>query len=225
MGFMAEFLMDIVVCINRNGSSTIMDELNNKAELFYSIFDKATESTGVGFGHPRIKILEYGNAAGNCDIIMESPFFLLPEQNQEFKAYVETISTTNHPQSGSMFEAIITAFNSDWRSNKKRPGSWDKYRNVIVVLDGSKPLPIGSAIENSRFSFEMPSSIDEMIKLLGNTNGKITNIRDFRLMLFVPQDEQFEKFEYLKGCLISYLPDSLECVDIQTVIDYTIAMC
>ena len=91
-GQMGSYSVDIVMCIDATGSmSHILNEVKANALSFYQKFVDAMEEADKGVDQLRIKVIAFRDYGYDDQPMVESKFFVLPEQGEEFKAFVEGI--------------------------------------------------------------------------------------------------------------------------------------
>ena len=89
---MGEYCVDIVMCIDATGSmAPIIDEVKKNAISFYEKFIESMEENDKEVETLRIKVIAFRDYGVDDEPMVQSEFFTLPDQNDEFRAYVAGI--------------------------------------------------------------------------------------------------------------------------------------
>ena len=184
------YYVDIVMCIDGTGSMLpFIDMVKSKALSFYSIFEEELTLASKSVAGTRVKIVVFGDYKCDDEPMRESPFFVLPDQNEEFSAYVNGITTSgggDAPENG--YEAIATALKSDWTME----GS--KQRHIILVFSDAPALPLGERAGCAGYPTDIPTSMPELSAWWEGTDQSFVstyNPKYGRLIAFVPADESW----------------------------------
>lgn len=134
--------VDVVMCIDYTGSmSGIINTVKENAMSFYDSFKAKCDSKGIGLTGLTAQVIGFQdiNVDGD-DWFRQSPTYQLPEQREEFNAFVGNIYAMgggDTPESG--LEALDAAFSkSDW-------GVDDGYHRQVVILWTDAPYLVGEA--------------------------------------------------------------------------------
>lgn len=155
---LGSYCVDIAMCIDATGSmGGIIEEVKANALSFYQQFVDAMEESGKEVGQLRIKVIAFGDY--QCDAIPmnESRFFNLPDENAEFKAFVDAISANGGGDAPeNALEAISIALKSDWTTE----GS--KRRHVILVFSDAPGLQLGERAGCPGYPTDLPKDLAEL---------------------------------------------------------------
>ena len=135
-GQMGSYSVDIVMCIDATGSmSHILNEVKANALSFYQKFVDAMEEADKGVDQLRIKGIAFRDYGYDDQPMVESKFFVLPEQGEEFKAFVEGIEAKGGGDTPeNALEALTLALKSDWTTE----GS--KRRHAVLMFTDAPAL-------------------------------------------------------------------------------------
>ena len=125
-----KYNVDIVMCIDATGSMNgILDTVKSNALNFYGDLINSMRKKGKQVNDMRIKVIAFRDyVADGENAMLATDFFRMPEEQEEFRDLVNTISACgggDEPEDG--LEALAYAIRTDWT----RDG--DKRRHVIVV--------------------------------------------------------------------------------------------
>lgn len=136
MAGQAIYNVDIVMCIDATGSmAPIIDEVKSNAISFYQKYIEEMEVNDMDVAQLRIKVIAFRDYACDDEPMTESQFFTLPDQNEEFRVFLNNIEAKgggDFPENA--FEAIATALKSDWVTEGPR-------RRHIIVVFTDAPAP------------------------------------------------------------------------------------
>ena len=139
---MGDYYVDIVMCIDATGSmKPIIEEVKGNALSFYQKFVEAMDENDKSVSQLRIKVIVFRDYGCDPEPMVESTFYTLPEQNEEFKSFVNSIE----PSGGgdvpeNALEAIALALKSDWTTGGARR------RHAILVFSDAPAIPLGAPI-------------------------------------------------------------------------------
>ena len=215
-----EYYVDIVMCIDATGSmSPIIGEVKNNAISFYQKFVDSMEENSKEVAQLRIKVIAFRDYGVDDEPMVESEFFVLPDQNDEFKNFVENISATgggDEPENA--LEAIALALKSDWTTGGA------KRRHAILVFSDAPALEFGARAGSSSYPDGMPSSIAELGAWWHGTDQSLSSTYQAnagRLIAFVPNAEPWTDLQAWSRYWPAFSPagTGLSDVDIQSAID------
>jgi len=221
--------VDIVMCIDCTGSmSDTLATVKANALKFYPDLEKKCKEKGKVIDQLRVKVIGFRDFG--CDgegALQESEFFVISDQSgsapEKFQKFVNSLS----PEGGGdapedSLEALAIAFNTDWVM------TGEKQRHIVVLWTDVSAHPIGTHSSASKYPSGMPKSIDELVELWNNPQGKLSASAK-RIVFFAPEMEPWPAlFEALEnalhlptkagaGCkeadyeeIISYLVNSIE---------------
>ncbi len=178
----ADYYVDIVMCIDATGSmSPIIEEVKANAMAFCEKFHEEMDANGKNVAGLRIKVIPFRDYACDGTAAMDqSEFFVLPEQNEEFRSYVMGIRAAgggDEPENA--LEAMALAMRSAWTTDGV------KQRHVILMLTDASAVPLGDPFRTSSPSYpkDMPASLAELYGMWEDMPSK----NSARLVLFAPE--------------------------------------
>ena len=135
-----KYNVDIVMCIDATGSMNgILDTVKSNALNFYGDLINSMRKKGKQVNDMRIKVIAFRDyVADGENAMLATDFFRMPEEQEEFRDLVNTISACgggDEPEDG--LEALAYAIRTDWT----RDG--DKRRHVIVVWTDAPTHELG----------------------------------------------------------------------------------
>ena len=220
---MGEYCVDIVMCIDATGSmAPIIDEVKKNAISFYEKFIESMEENDKEVETLRIKVIAFRDYGCDQDPMVESEFFKLPEQNDDFRRFVDNIEAKGGgdiPENA--LEAIALALKSDWTTD----GS--KRRHVILVFSDAPALPLGARAGSSGYPSGMPDDIAQLgawWEATDQTLGSNYQAKAGRLVAFVPNAEPWTELQAWNRYWPAFSPagTGLPDVDIQSAIDLVV---
>lgn len=220
------YFVDLVMCIDATASmSPIINEVKANALSFYPRFVDAMEESGRNVSQLRIKVIAFRDYGCDSNPMEQSRFFTLPEENEEFKSFVESIEATGGgdiPENA--LEAIALALKSEFTTG----GS--KRRHVIQVFTDAPALKLGErAAECPNYPENMPADIAEL-SAWWEGEAQIDSTfqpKSGRLIAFAPDAEPWTDLQtwnrYWMAC--SRASTGLDDVDIETAIQLLVKSC
>jgi len=180
------YCIDVAIPMDATGSmSPIIEEVKSNAVNFCHRFHEAMEATGKSVSKLRIKVIPFRDyKADGSKAMDESPFFELPEQNEEFKSYVDGISAMgggDEPENS--LEALSLAMRSDWTTEGA------KRRHVIPLFTDASAHPLQSpaCMKNPLYPEDMPADLAELgDRWNGIGQDGMPEPNAARLVLFTP---------------------------------------
>ena len=217
---MGEYYVDIVMCIDATGSmAPIIDEVKGNAMSFYQRFLEAMEENDKEVAQLRIKVISFRDYGCDDEPMTESQFFTLPDQNDEFKAFVNGIEARgggDGPENA--LEAIALALKSDWTTGG------DKRRHVILVFSDAPALSLDARAGCCSYpTGEMPTDLAQLGSWWEGTDqtlGSTYQPNAGRLVAFVPNAEPWTELQAWNRYWPAFSPagTGLNNVDIDTAI-------
>ena len=217
---MGEYNVDIVMCIDATGSmAPIIDEVKSNAISFYQRFVDSMEENDKDVAQLRIKVIVFRDYGCDDEPMVESSFYSLPDQNEEFRSFVNAIEAKgggDGPENA--LEAIALALKSDWTTGGSRR------RHAILVFSDAPALPLGERSGSSAY----PGGLPENLAQLGawwegpdQTLGSTYQAKAGRLGACVPNTEPWTELQAWNRYWVKFTPagTGLEDVDIQSAID------
>ena len=217
---MGEYNVDIVMCIDATGSmSPIIDEVKGNALSFYQRFVDSMEENDKEVAQLRIKVIVFRDYGCDDEPMVESQFYTLPDQNDEFRSFVSSIEAKgggDGPENA--LEAIALALKSDWTTG----GS--KRRHAILVFSDAPALRLGERSGSSSYPSGLPTDIAQLGAWWEGTDqtlGSTYQAKAGRLVAFVPNAEPWTELQAWNRYWPAFSPagTGLPDVDIQSAID------
>ena len=217
-----DYYVDIVMCMDATGSmSPIIEEVKANALAFCDKFHEAMDANGKNVAGLRIKVIPFRDYG--CDgsqAMAESRFFILPEQNEEFRTFVMGIQARgggDEPESA--MEAMALAMRSEWTMEGA------KQRHVILVFTDASAVSLGdpSRTSNPAYPAGMPRSLAELGDMWAGSSqelGGMPSERAARLVLFAPSTSPWTDIQVWNNVwsAFSQAGRGLEDVDIDMAI-------
>lgn len=216
---MGSYYVDIVMCIDATGSmAPIIDEVKNNAMSFHQGLSEAMEESGKYIGQLRVKVIVFRDYICDTDAMVESEFFVLPEQSADFRAFVGNIQALgggDEPENA--LEALALAIKSDWTLEGQ------KRRHVVVMFSDASALPLGERADSARYPSDMPKSFAELAEMWeGESQLYCGNyqLAAGRLVAFVPNVEPWTALPTWNRCWPMYSDaEGLQGTSMSTVYD------
>ena len=186
--------IDIVFCIDGTGSMwPCIDSVKNNARRFYRDFAKSMTDMGSTIDMLRTKIIVFRDyKSDGQDSMVESRFFELPLEEQEFSDYLDGIEASggcNEDANG--LEALYLAMKSDFTTGPKD-------RQVIVLFADTTAIPLGTRRKCSYYPRDM---VDEngLLETWICSQKHPTKLRERnkRLVMFAPAGTCYEEMRSL----------------------------
>ncbi|MDL1900382.1 VWA domain-containing protein [Anaerolineae bacterium CFX9] len=174
------YAVDILFCIDATGSmSPVIEEVKARALRFDEDLRSIMDAKGKTVDILRVKVIAFRDYDHDGDSAMlESPFFTLPNQREEFARFVSGIEANgggDAPESG--MEALALGMRSEWTKEG------DKRRHVIVVFTDTSAHPIGKGSAQRSYPTGMPKDLSEMT---GWWEGQMMDDNAKRMVIFAP---------------------------------------
>ena len=212
--------VDVVMCIDCTGSmGSLLDTVKIKALEFYPDLRDVCSEKGKEISELRIRVIGFRDFyADKGDAIVDSGFFSIPQQESEFKSFVNHLVPTgggDEPENG--LEALALAINSDWTTGG------DKRRHVVVVWTDASTHPIGlEKCKNEYYPNEMPKDFDDLTNWWEDAQmGKMQKSAK-RLVLFAPDAASWTEISEHWSNVIHHPAKAgcgLEEMDYKTILD------
>ncbi len=214
------YYVDVVLCIDATGSmSPIITEVKNNAMSLCDKFHEAMEENNKEVTELRVKVIAFRDFE-DAEPIKESEFFVLPDQNAAFQAFVngiEAIGGGDIPENA--LEAIAVAMKSDWttKGGKKR-------RHAIMLFSDAPALPLGTRSGSANYPAGMPADLTQLGAWWEGTDQSFSGTYSpnaGRLVAFVPNAEPWTDIQAWNRYWPAFSPagTGLEDLDIQSAID------
>ena len=187
--FQSQRNIDIVFCIDGTGSmSPCIDNVKENAKRFYEDFAKSMLDFGSEIDMMRVKLIVFRDY--KCDgqnSMVESRFFELPSEEQEFSSYLNAIRATGGcGEDANGLEALYKAMMSDFTTGAKD-------RQVIVLFADTTAIPLG---ERRRYDGYPKDMVDDrgLLETWKCSQGRPSKLRERnkRLVMFAPKNSCYE---------------------------------
>ena len=171
--------VDLVFCIDATGSmDNVINIVKNNAINFYQDVMTAAQNKGKIISSLRIKLIIFRDYLADGEkAMLNTEFFLLPEQTTEFRNTVDSIAVYgggDDPEDG--LEALAYAIRSKWNADGV------KKRHIIVVWSDEATHDLG-------FGSSAPNYPQKMAKDFSELTSWWEEKMDFsakRLILYTP---------------------------------------
>lgn len=217
---MGDYNVDIVMCIDATGSMwPIIEEIKYNVLSFYEKFVEAMEDKRASVGQIRVKSIIFKDYACDEDPMVESDFYVLPEQVNEFRKFIadiEVFGGGDMPENA--LEAIALALKSNWTIEGA------KRRHMIVVFSDASALPLGERKDCPNYPPNLPNSLEQLGAWWEGTDQTLSSTyqpKAGRLIAFVPNAEPWTLMQAWDRYWPAFISagTGLREVDIQSVID------
>lgn len=196
-----ESYADVVFVIDgRENMRSLIDKVKRFTQTFHKELDVKLAQRHRKIDNLRVKVIVFRDySLDGSNALMESRFFSLPEEDQEFHDFVSGVwagGGGDEPESG--LEALALAMRSDFVQEAKRK------RHVIILFTNSSAHP--SELQRN----ELSEKLMELYDIWGNSlslsdaSKKSTRIsqRAKRLILFAPDAYPWDILEMDLECVI-----------------------
>ena len=184
-----KYNVDIVMCIDCTGSmGSLLDTVKINALKFYPDLKARCDAKGKEIFELRIRVIGFRDFyADEANAIQDSGFFNIPDQESEFKSFVNGLQPMgggDEPENG--LEALAMAINSDWTKGG------DRRRHIVVIWSDASTHPIGlEKCKNEYYPNNMPKDFNELFDWWHDAqNGKMNHNAE-RLIIFAPDAESW----------------------------------
>ena len=217
---LGDYNVDIVMCIDGTASMRpIIDQVKANALSFYKKFVDAMEENDKKAEALRIKVIVFRDYGCDDQPMEESEFFTLPDQADEFNAYVNGIEVKGGgdlPENA--LEAIALALKSKWTTGG------NKRRHAIVVFTDAAALPLGERAACAGYPAGMPADLAELGAWWEGTEQTLDSTYQpnaGRLVAFAPNAYPWTDIQAWNRYwpAFSQAGNGLSDVDIQSAID------
>ncbi len=176
-----DYNVDIVMCIDATGSmASIINEVKANALSFYRKFvdEMEAQEPPKSVQQLRIKVIAFRDYGVDSEPMVESKFFVLDEEGDQFHEFVDRIEATgggDEPENS--LEALALAMKSDWvRTGAVR-------RHVIMMFTDASALPLGARKGKGGYNADLPADMAELREMW---EGQAMEKRAKRLLVFAP---------------------------------------
>ena len=178
--------VDIVMCIDATASMTpVIEEVKLNAKSFYEKFIVAMEAKEKKVQQLRIKVIVFRDYAVDSQPMVESPFFLLGDdqgnQTEDFINFVDGIEAVGGgdiPENS--LEALALAIKSNWvKTGNVR-------RHVVMMFTDAPATELGTMRDLPVYPSDMPASFAELREMW---ESQEMEQRAKRILLYAPDCE------------------------------------
>ena len=181
-----DYSVDMVFCIDATGSmedvtgaqKKIINMVKQNALNFYTDLTQSMAAKRKSVHQLRVRVVAFRDyIADGPQAMLVTDFFLLPQQEKEFEACVNSIHADGGgdiPEDG--LEALAYAIKSKWTTESQ------KRRHVIVVWTDAATHDMGYARNSGYYPKGLPGSLAEL-----NDWWDGMNENSKRLILFAPE--------------------------------------
>ena len=186
-GMAMDYTVDMVFCIDATGSMEdttgssrkIINMVKENALSFYSDFSNVMNAKRKQVRQLRVRVIAFRDYKADGDqAMLVTDFFMLPQQEKEFEACINSISAKGGgdiPEDG--LEALAYAIKSKWTTEGA------KKRQVIVVWTDASTHELGFAAGEPNYPKGMPANLSELSEWWDDMNQNAK-----RLLLFSPNE-------------------------------------
>jgi hypothetical protein len=176
------YAVDIVFCIDVTGSMTpIIDQVKANALRFYDDVQSNLTAKGKNVDQLRVRVIGFRDfAADGAAALEESPFFTLPDERDDFSAFVNGLVAEgggDAPESG--LEAVALAIDSAWTT------TGDRRRQVIVVWTDQPAQPLNPSVLPPDIASRVPLDFSALTDAWEDEQGRMGSSSK-RLIVFAP---------------------------------------
>ena len=173
------YAVDVTMCIDKTGSmKDLLEKTKEDAQSIYQKFLDRMEAEDKQVDALRIKVIAFGDYKDDERPMMISKFFNLPDENAEFKAFLDGVTASGGGDAAeNSLEALAHAIKNDWTDE----GNLN--RHVIMFFTDAPALKLGERADTSKDDEQltMPKDLAE----LGEWWEEM-DYRSKRLIIFAP---------------------------------------
>lgn len=195
-----EFYVDVVMCVDGTASmSPIIEEIKKRVLSFSSEFADVMEEIDKPVAQIRIKVIVFRDFSCDEEPMVESPFYLLPDQSEEFSKYVNSIEAkggkevkSGKNEASNALEAIALAIKSDWTTGGSRR------RHIVMVFSDAPALPLGERTASASYPSDIPVDIARLGSWWEGNDQTLSSTyqaKAGRLVAFVPNAEPWNELQ------------------------------
>jgi hypothetical protein len=178
------YSVDLVLVIDATGSmASIIDRVKSNALAFHTDLEKQMTELGKHIDQLRVRVIAFRDyyADSAADSLVTSDFYTLPDQADNFSAFVHGIRATgggDEPETA--LEGLATAIRSPWA------GDAVKQRQVIVVWTDASAhkLERNAGHKPTGYPADMPADFDALTDMWEGQGYMSLSAK--RLLLYTP---------------------------------------
>ena len=189
--------IDIVMCIDVTGSMRTIGTVRANALTLHSQIVTLANERETCISQLRVKVIAFRDYAVDSEPMLESKFFVLDEEKEEFLDFVSAIE---HYGGGdtpeNALEAMTLAFKSDWL----RTGAIRRHVTIVFTDAPAKPLGTIDLAVCESYPEDMPKNMEELYAIWDDE--EIMEKRAKRLIIFAPECEPWTEIGDWEGGVI-----------------------
>ena len=218
--------VDIVICIDATGGmSPIIGEVKNNAISLCHRFIDSMEESYRELAQLRIKVIAFRNYGIDSEPMIESDFFVFPEQERKLDVFIEGISAIGGDgESSNALEAIERALKSKWTTGG------NERRHIILLYTNNSTLKLGECSRMAQYPDCMSSSFFDLWSWWEGIAQPINSTyqpKAGRFVAFVPEVKPWVDLEALNRFWPVYSQAGTDACDddIRAAIDLMCSRC
>lgn len=190
------YKMDVVFCVE--ATSNMKPFATQLSDLMISLLIRIADSMkahGRSIRQLRVKLIVFRDFSCCPEPIVESKFFVLPEEEEALNNFIRSIDYQGGYGFCNALEAIELAIQSDWITAKGYS------RQIICIFTNGKVRPLGGYQRfSSKYPADMPADLAELDKRWSRYVGDGHRV----LGGFVPHAEPWIALETWDGYIPAY---------------------
>lgn len=194
--------IDMVFCIDGTGSMTpCIDNIKKNARRFYGDFAGIMMEMGSKINMLRIKVIVFRDyKSDGQNAMVESSFFELPAEEEDFSNYLESIKAFGGcDEDANGLEALYRAMRSDFSTG-------DNDRQVIVLFADTTAIPLRKRRNYDYYPRDMVDEEGLLRTWWCRTQDSTSKLRERnkRLVIFAPRGSCYEEMykKYNRCCFM-----------------------
>lgn len=219
----SDYNVDLVICIDATGSmDPILDEVKRTAMSFYHLFQEGMEASGKNVTQLRVKVIAFRDYEIDAQPMVQSRFFVLPEEEVQLQAFVDGIEASgggDEPECA--LEALATALNSDWVTTGA------KRRHAVLLFTDASAHPLAERAGCPGYPRDLPRTLPDLGAWWSGTTQKFYSKfqpKNGRLVAFVPHKEPWISLQTWNNYWPSFTENcGLEGLNIQEAINLLVS--
>ena len=188
--FLKRRAVDIVFCIDGTGSMRpCIESVKRNAKRFYQDLEAKIENMGGHMDMLRIKVIIFRDyKSDGAEAMVESRFFELPDESQEFSAYMDSVKAHGGcGEDACGLEALYRAMKSDFVTGQND-------RQLIVLFADTTAIPMQ---KRARYQYYPADMVDEegLLNTWMCQQSHPSKLRDRnkRLVMFAPAESIYSE--------------------------------
>lgn len=201
--------VDIVFCIALASSmEKYLPAIKRTIKTFYKYISENADYTHPAPNELRVRIIGFDSTELSArSSLVESEFFTIPRQIDEFHLFLDELKTTTTDGfKNNALHAMAIAMKSNWHKNEDV--DWDRSRHIIVVISDSVSMSLEEINNKNSQKSDFPQNYDEMLSAWANQVENYPHLYPYamdrmaeRLIAIVPENDypwcdMSEEFDY-----------------------------